>query len=136
METLLCLALAIYFEAADQGIKGKEYVGDVVLSRTISKKYPDDVCKVVFQSRNVNTRRVYQFSFLNQYDGKPVPIPGENNKAWRDSKDVAWRLLGNKPRASKPIFATCYHRIDIFPFWAKGNKIVVVEQDHVFYSRC
>jgi spore germination cell wall hydrolase CwlJ-like protein len=136
VETLLCLALAIYFEASDQSIKGKEYVGDVIISRTLSEKYPNDVCKVVFQNRRVKKRLVYQFSFLNQFQDRFVPIPGLYDKAWVESKDVAWRLLNNKERESKPISAMCYHKLNIFPYWARGNKIVAIEQDHVFYSRC
>ena len=44
-----CLANAIYYEASGEADKGKIAVGNVVLNRTKSGKYPKSVCKVISQ---------------------------------------------------------------------------------------
>jgi len=48
---VVCLADNIYFEARGQGIQGWKAVANVVRNRVNNKKYPDDVCDVVYQRK-------------------------------------------------------------------------------------
>ena len=57
MTPMMCLAAAIFFEARDQPLDGMMGVADVVMNRVESDRWPDDVCSVVYQSR--------QFSFTH-----------------------------------------------------------------------
>jgi len=45
------MAQNIYFEARGEPIKGQLAVGNVVLNRVKSKKYPNTVCEVIKQAR-------------------------------------------------------------------------------------
>lgn len=57
-----CLAKAIYHEARGEPQEGQAAVAHVILNRTASRKYPDDVCSVTRQPHQftgLNARRVY-----------------------------------------------------------------------------
>jgi len=47
MTSLMCLALAAYF--ATKTYEGMEHVISVVLNRVEDRRYPDDVCSVVYE---------------------------------------------------------------------------------------
>jgi hypothetical protein len=46
MEQLMCIALAIYFEARGESSLGQWAVGNVVLNRVRDPRYPSDACAV------------------------------------------------------------------------------------------
>ena len=56
-----CLAQAIYFEARGEPVEGWEAVGQVVINRVRDKRYPGQICDVVFQGEY--RRHRCQFSF-------------------------------------------------------------------------
>ena len=77
MPALTCIALAVYFEARSEPIAIQQMVADVVLNRVEDKRYPNDVCAVVWEPK--------QFSWT--HDGKS-DIP-RNRKAWVTAQAVA-----------------------------------------------
>ncbi len=74
------LALAAYWEARFEPLKGQEAIMHVVMTRVFSSKYPNTVKEVVYQHRG----NYYQFNFLNRVGahsgakGKNIKLPINN----------------------------------------------------------
>jgi spore germination cell wall hydrolase CwlJ-like protein len=51
-----CLVEAIYFEARDQSLLGQAAVASVIMNRVRSSLYPNSVCAVVWQNRQLAIR--------------------------------------------------------------------------------
>lgn len=120
---LECLAKAIYFEAGHEKELGKIAVGAVVLNRTNTAGYPDNVCAVVYQ-KNYKARGC-QFTWSCR---KHVNIV--SNKAWEESVAIARGVLaGNFNDPTKG--ATSFNNR---PFKSKGLKHTVKIGNHYFYQ--
>lgn len=63
---VMCIAMAIYWEARGEPVKGQFAVGQVVMNRVHDPRYPSDACSVVYDGGEV--RNECQFSFF--CDGK------------------------------------------------------------------
>lgn len=130
MSSILCLAFAIYYEAGNQDIHGKLAVGQVVLNRVESGRYPDGVCQAVKQDN--------QFSFYS--DGYPEEVPSKEDKveyaAWEESYQLASSLLSEGAYGGhimdNTLGAMHYHAYYTDPFWAEGDKVII--GDHIFYK--
>ena len=78
LESIMCLAMAIYFEARGEPMVGQVAVAQVIMNRVYDHRYPNDVCDVVKQgyyytwNENIPIRDKCQFSFW--CDGKPEII--------------------------------------------------------------
>lgn len=81
-----CLATAIYHEARGEPERGKIAVGNVILNRVQSRKFPHTVCGVVYQ----RSKSGCQFSWV--CGGKKIP----SGKAWADSQRIAKELLNEE----------------------------------------
>ena len=118
------LALNIYHEARDQGIKGMQLVGEVTLNRVGHSMFPDSVCEVVFQPN--------QFSWT----GRVKNLTPKEKDAWFDAQLIAWGLLHDTlPRYT--LDATHYlnpDRVSRLPRWARTYTKVTTWKDHVFYK--
>lgn len=122
-----CLKEAIYYEAGNQSLQGKLYVGQVIKNRVAHDKFPDDYCAVIRQ-RN-------QFSYY--WDGKPEHLPRENNKfehkAVEHSSWLAMALLA-LPLPDYTDASVFYHTTNIEPpLWASSMSVTVVVDDHIMY---
>lgn len=53
---ITCLALAVYYEARGESLRGQRAVASVVMNRVRSPRFPDTPCAVIFQRG--------QFSFI------------------------------------------------------------------------
>jgi spore germination cell wall hydrolase CwlJ-like protein len=128
---LECLTDAIYYEAGNQSLEGKEAVGIVVINRVVHPRYPNTICGVVTQSFIVNEKRVCQFSYYCE-DPK-----GINKHAWAESRSVAKRLLTNSfDRAilSKLDEAIYFHAKYVHPQWSTKKELVAIIDQHLFYK--
>ncbi len=121
----LCLTQAIYYEAANEALRGKQAVAQVVLNRMRHSAYPNSVCGVVYQGANA---RVCQFSFT--CDGALSRAPLE--RQWGESKRVAEEALAGKQLASVGT-ATHYHADYVVPKWAYTLQKLEVIGTHIFY---
>lgn len=121
MTALMCLAVAVYFEARSEPIDGQLAVAEVVMNRVEDDRYPDTVCDVVFAKK--------AFSFT--VDGKPDRLPDGSSDAKRKALQVASDVLGGSRMG---ISSTHYHEVTVEPYWAssydKDGKI----GGHVFYT--
>lgn len=133
METLICLALAAYYEARSEPVRAQLAVAQVVLQRAEAAQYPDDVCQVVKQGEygpnNVPIRHKCQFSFWCDGLGE---MP-RDRRAWRRAKAVAAVMLSGY-RLPELQGALHYHASYVQPGWAGGMRHVATLGEHEFYA--
>ena len=120
-----CLATAVYYEAANQSLLGRQAVAQVVLNRLRHPAYPKTVCGVVYQGASSPG---CQFSFA--CDGALARSPEPH--AWSDALELARSALqGLNPDVVGS--ATHYHTVWIRPGWSDALTRVGQVGDHVFY---
>ncbi len=125
-----CLAEAIYFEARGEPEDGRIAVAQVVLNRVKNPTYPDTICNVVYQNKNMRNR--CQFSFA--CDGVRDRIT--NAVAWKEAQDLTKRILDDE----RTLFiaevgaSTHYHATYVRPRWAKKMTKMDKIGRHVFYK--
>ncbi len=124
---LVCLALAVYYEARSEPFLGQVAVAEVVLNRADSARYPDDVCEVVTQGGT--TRHRCQFSYY--CDGKPESP--QNRHAWRRAVVIA-KLTRNGVISAELDDATHYHAIYVEPYWREHFDHIATIGRHLFYT--
>lgn len=107
---LECLATNVYREARGEPFVGQVAVAKVTLNRVASKRYPNTICKVVYQKS--------QFSWTKKY--KNVVYSMESMKA---------ALAALKLKSS--FVATHYHADYVKPKW--GLKRIAKIGRHIFY---
>ena len=140
-----CLAQNIYFEARDQTTKGQIAVALVTINRVESKRFPNSICKVVYQANRYRNGKIkkHMCQFSWYCDG--LPDTPRDRIAWKVSKTIARAML-KQPGVHIKHFgktwdmedflngAKFYHRIDVDPYW--NSKMIKVMQigDHVFWK--
>ena len=132
-DDLSCLAEAVYFEARSESFVAQLAVANVILERVSSKKYPDDICSVVHQSRKWKgkpIRNKCQFSYW--CDGKPETIA--NVDAYQQSVSASELALQGVILAQTE-GATHYHAAYVIPYWATDDSFLTLGQvgNHIFY---
>jgi len=121
----VCLASAIYYEAANEPDEGQMAVAQVVLNRVRHREWPDSVCGVVYDASG---QAGCQFSFA--CDGATMRTP--DGKAWVRARRAAETMLTGaefKPVGS----ATFYHTLKVAPPWRKRMIPVGIFGAHIFY---
>ena len=140
-----CLAQNIYFEARDQKTKGQIAVALVTLNRVNSKRFPNSVCKVVYQANRYKNGKLkkYKCQFSWYCDG--LSDRPRDRLAWKISLLIARAML-LKPGAHIKHYgeewqmedflhgATHYHRKDVNPYWNKRMIKAMIIGDHIFWK--
>ena len=122
-----CLAEAIYFEARGESIEGQYAVGEVIINRVLSDKFPNSVCGVI--SEGANRLNACQFSY--NCDGKLETI---------NEKKIYGRILKLSKILLEPSArfltggATFYHSKFVSPSWSKKFLKTNEIGNHVFYK--
>ena len=131
-QEFICLAKNIYFEARGEEIAGQYAVGLVTLNRVRSKRFPNNICDVVYQARYWNNHPVRNKCHFSWYcDGKS-DRPREKDH-WQLAQEIAETLLlFNIEDITKG--ATHYHAKEVLPHWAKQLKIKTIIGNHIFYE--
>ncbi len=125
MRATLCLASAIYYEAATEPDEGQRAVAQVVLNRVRHPQWPHTVCGVVYQGSSAPG---CQFSFA--CDGAMARAPMLS--AWIRARRVAERALAGEVYA--PVgSATFYHTMQVAPGWRLRMTPVAIVGAHIFY---
>ena len=105
---VMCIAMAVYWEARGEPLAGRFAVAEVVINRMHDPRYPSDACSVVYDGGE--TPSVYWHSAQRVaqavYEGRSAPVVGE---------------------------ATHYHALWVHPDWARGSHVVATIDNHVFY---
>jgi spore germination cell wall hydrolase CwlJ-like protein len=111
-----CLTNAIYFEARDEPVRAQIAVAQVVLNRTFSPYYPNDVCGVVYQ--NAGRHLACQFTFACDGKSKAIKEPD----AWDRAKKIAAETLDGKLWMPDVAKSTHYHDDWAHPNWVREMK--------------
>ena len=126
IESLLCIALNIYFEARSEDLQGKVAVGSVVMNRIAHERFPDSACDVVYQGGD-KVRHGCQFSWF--CDGLS-DNPYEKDE-WKQAYTLAIWIYGiGLPDITEG--ALWYHSNDVSPAWATTDYIQI--GSHKFYK--
>lgn len=131
LEAIMCLTMAIYYEARNQSPEGQIAVAQVILNRVASDNFPNDVCSVVKQGRywsSIPMRHQCQFSFW--CDGLKEEI--RNKEAFGTafiyaSASYCDLLTDNTDGADH------YHASYVTPSWRNAGELTAQIQDHIFY---
>lgn len=125
MRATLCLASAIYYEAATEPDEGQRAVAQVVLNRVRHPEWPNTVCGVVYQGSD---RPGCQFSFA--CDGAMARGPMVAH--WIRARRHAEAALAGDTYA--PVgSATFYHTLQVAPAWRLRMTPVTIVGAHIFY---
>ena len=125
MRATLCLASAIYYEAATESDEGQRAVAQVVLNRVRHREWPNTVCGVVYQGSD---RPGCQFSFA--CDGAMARGPMVAH--WIRARRHAEAALAGEIYA--PVgSATFYHTLQVAPEWRLRMTPVTIVGAHIFY---
>jgi hypothetical protein len=125
LRATVCLASAVYYEAAHEPDAGQRAVAQVVLNRMRHPEWPNTVCGVVYEGSN---KPGCQFSFA--CDGAEARrfAPA----IWARSRAVAEQALAGSVYA--PVGdATFYHTHEVTPSWRLRLQKVAVIGSHIFY---
>lgn len=121
------LACAMYAEGRGEGVKGMSLIGNTIINRTNSDKFPDEIKGVVFQKK--------QFSYTSQ-----GVVRVKEKKSWKKAQSLAKSLIyleDNFPEIrslhdpSKN--ATMFHKRGVKVYWSKMFTQTVVYKQHIFY---
>lgn len=116
---LHCLAGAIYFESRGEPLTGQLAVGEVVVNRAESGRFPASYCGVVYQRG--------QFSFVRS--GR-MPAINTASDAWRHARAIA-RIAHEGLWESPAEGALFFHATHVKPRW-RLTRVGQVNR-HIFY---
>lgn len=126
---LNCLARNIYYEARGEPESGKRAVAKVTLNRVASSRFPDSICKVVYEQRWDKRRKRYVGAFAwTELDHLPKLKRKQWQLAWKAAEDVY-----ENPQSVDLKGALFYHANRIKPRWAKEKKRIKKIGHHIFY---
>ena len=131
----VCLACNIYYEARNQSEPGQYAVAHVTINRIKSAKYPDTICKVVWETRRHYKTKKLTPMFSWTLDGKSDVV--QNAVAWRRALTVADAVLSSLKAGMNfdiTYGATHYHADYVKPAWAKAFTLTNVIGHHLFYT--
>ena len=128
-----CLAMNVYHEARGEPTLGQYAVAVVTMNRVSSVRYPDDICRVVYQKGWSSKYQRYVAAFSWTQDQK-TDVPKES-LAWKNAVKVAKAVyqeeITNKAKVADALF---YHAEYVKPRWASQKSRVTKLGRHIFYK--
>ena len=118
-----CVALAMYWEARGEGLRGMQAVGSVILNRVADHRFPDTPCGVVHQGGETPP---CQFSWW--CDGKSDRPT--SRAQWAKALTVADQMLTRRPNDATG-GALFFHSTAIRNPWRRQQTARI--GNHVFY---
>lgn len=133
LRDIKCLAMNVYHEARGEPTLGQYAVAIVTMNRVNSRYYPDEVCRVVYQSAwsSANRRRIAAFSWtLDTQEDIP-----HNSDAWNKAFNIATQVYQEEHSgAAKVKDALFYHADYVKPRWASKRTRIAKIGRHIFYK--
>jgi hypothetical protein len=120
---LNCITRAIYWEARGQSLAGQIAVGQVILNRANDRRFPHDICEVVFQ-RN---RHTCQFSWACTPRRQTQPGSTED---WQEAQRSAELAMANLPDLTHG--ALYFHDTSMVG-WRHLKRTARID-NHIFYK--
>lgn len=125
-----CLLRVVWHEARGESFKGQLFVSKTILNRTRSERFPQSICKVVYQK--------YQFSFTHQ-----IPINKQYVRPKTELEKQTFRrvefasfisIWADKLGVDFTNNSEYYHTTKIKPNW-EYNRLKRTETvgNHIFY---
>lgn len=127
-----CLLRAVWHEARGESFKGQLFVSKTILNRTRSERFPQSICKVVYQR--------YQFSFTHQIPMNKQYVKPKTELEKQTFRQVEFAsfisILTDRLGIDFTDSSKYYHATKIKPNW-NYNKLERTEVvgNHVFYKR-
>lgn len=129
-----CIAANIFFEARNQGLAGMQAVADVTINRAKSKKYPSDICAVVFQKMQFSwTHQVSNRKIQNALIGSTKGLQEKDKEAMKLAHELADRTLFEGSAVLLPDTVLHYHADYVKPKWARKMQRYTKIVNHWFY---
>ena len=129
---LVCLAMAVYWEARSEPLVGQLGVAQTVINRVVDPRHPNSICEVVVEGpkykSGIPVRHKCQFSFY--CDGKSEEI--KNPSAWNIAIIVSVKAM--KMHLDITYGATHYHTNSVNPYWKNSMKVTTQLGNHIFYK--
>ena len=135
-----CLAIALYHEARGEDELGQIAVAQVIINRVKSRKYPDTICRVVYQNTHKPNRCQFSFACDGRSDGPQV------TKTWRQIAELAKAITcqsacGYHVRRDPALSqlgsafnrASHYHAVRVRPYWSRVLDRSGRIGRHIFY---
>ena len=123
-----CLALNVYYEARSSNLADKAAVADVVINRSLDRRYPETICGVVHDGYTPG-RPDCQFSWY--CDGKNDNP--QNEDRWIEAQSIAYNMLTHGKFRGITEGATHYHATYVNPYWASSLHMIGTIGAHVYY---
>ncbi len=123
---LVCLTMAIAYEAGREPLAGQQAVAQVILNRTHVRRFPGSVCGVVFDG----SQRVTGCQFTFTCDGS---IRRRLREATLESARLAATSVLSGKAPDWVNGATHYHANYVSPYWAGSGTRVTQIGAHIFY---
>lgn len=133
-ESINCLIQNSYYEARDQDIDAITGVVHVSLNRWNDRRYPNDICDVIYQSKVDYYGRIIlnqcQFSWYcdGKSDNPKNKVAYERVSEITKKAIILWYLNMDITDGS-----THYHSIKVYPDWAPTLAYTKQIGDHKFY---
>ncbi|KKM03786.1 hypothetical protein LCGC14_1770920 [marine sediment metagenome] len=121
-----CLAQNLYHEARGEHPSGVVAVGNVVLNRVQSKRFPNTICEVVKQGGQ--RRHKCQFSWY--CDGRSDQT--RDKASWQEMVWISELLLSGRI-ADNTDGALFYHTDGVDPYWNADMTPKMMLGVHIFY---
>ena len=122
-----CLAIAIYFEARGEPVRGQVAVGQVIMNRVRSPLFPETICAVVYQGQ---MQKGCQFSFTcDGHTDNP-----RNDDQWALAQDIAKQITAGELWLPEVGYSTFYHANYVNPYWAGSMSQIDKIGRHIFYK--
>ena len=128
-QQLACLTRNIYYEAATEPFEGKVAVAQVTMNRVETGRFGQGVCGVVYQKNIVYEKAICQFSWTCNGVSPIKPI---YSALWKESEEVAKKVLLENFRLPSMKTAMYYHADYVNPQWGKPQITKIGR--HIFYS--
>lgn len=121
-----CMTMAIAYEAGREPIAGMESVGQVILNRMRTARFPKTACGVVFQGSERRTGCQFTFTCDGSLRRSLLKDTLERSRA------AALAVLTGAA-ADHVAGATHYHADYVLPRWARDGTRVAKIGAHIFY---
>lgn len=127
-----CLLRAVWHEARGESFKGQLFVSKTILNRTRSERFPQSVCKVVYQK--------HQFSFVHQIPMNKQYVRPKTELEKQTFRQVEFAsfisIWADRLGIDFTDNSKYYHSTRVKPKWDYSKLVKTkVVGNHVFYKR-
>lgn len=126
IDQVSCLAHATFYEASNQSMEGKLAVANVIVNRSESGKYPDDICKI--------TKQKGQFSFWKNQKKINLNNDGVRDQVTDSVKAAMVALSDDRHDNTHGAVAFVNLKNATDTAWLNGMRRTVKIGSHTFYK--